>query len=149
MATTVDITTLVREVRETHQQYPSWTLDNAFVHWFLYAFLVPDLELAARAVTGVPHDKGCDGIYIDDNAAKVFVLQGKLHKSPKAPQEPRTEVISFSTLSRILTGPIAEFNNFISHRIDPSVGATLKACRQRLLSHHALRDSPAREHVVQ
>ena len=135
MAAKIDISTLVHEVREIHERFPTWTLDNAFIHWFLYAFLVPDLEIAARSVTGVAHDKGCDGIYIDDNAGKVFILQGKLHRSAKPPQEPRTEIISFSTLARTLTGPSAEFNTYIS-RIDPAVGAMLKHCRQRLLSRH-------------
>lgn len=48
----VDIHTLRAEIREAHDNHPAWTLDNAFVHWFLRAFLVADDELAAKAVTG-------------------------------------------------------------------------------------------------
>lgn len=72
MAARVDIGTLVREVSEVHEQFPTWTLDNAFVHWFLQAFLVPDPETAARSVTGVSHDKGCDGVYIDESLGQGF-----------------------------------------------------------------------------
>jgi hypothetical protein len=39
MLARVDIGTLVREIKEVHEAYPTWTLDNAFVHWFLQAFL--------------------------------------------------------------------------------------------------------------
>ena len=34
----VGISTLTQEVREIHESYPTWTLDNAFVHWFVQAF---------------------------------------------------------------------------------------------------------------
>ena len=78
----VDIATLVREVKEVHDANPKWTLDNAFVHWFLQAFLVPDSDIAAKSVTGVSHDKGVDAVYIDEAVSKVFVLQGKF--SPRS-----------------------------------------------------------------
>lgn len=43
----VDIDTLKRELDDVQESHPVWTLDNAFVHWFLRAFLVADDELAA------------------------------------------------------------------------------------------------------
>ena len=76
MAARVDIPTLIREVNEVHEHFPTWTLDNAFVHWFLQAFLVPDAETAARSVTGVSHDKGCDGVYIDESLNPAVLDQG-------------------------------------------------------------------------
>ena len=75
----VDINTLKQELREVQDLHPMWALDNAFVHWFLRAFLVADDELAARAVTGVSNDKGIDAILIDDETNKIFILQGKCH----------------------------------------------------------------------
>src|SRR5207249_2331910 len=109
MTKRVDIGTLRREVKEIHETYPQWTLDNAFVHWFVRAFLVADLELAARAVTGVSHDKGVDGVYLDENSSKAFVLQGKFHQAEKPPQEPRSEVLAFARLARLISGPDSQF----------------------------------------
>ena len=85
----VDISTLRSEIRGVQEHHPAWTLDNAFVHWFLRAFLVADDEVAAKAVTGVSHDKGVDAVFIDDDAGKVFVLQGKCHLGATAPNEAR------------------------------------------------------------
>jgi hypothetical protein len=34
----VDIYTLKKELQEIQERWPAWTLDNAFVHWFLRAF---------------------------------------------------------------------------------------------------------------
>src|SRR2546427_606221 len=127
----VDISTLRREVRELHETYPHWTLDNAFVHWFIRAFLVADAELAARAVTGVSHDKGVDGVYIDDNSSKAFILQGKFHQGERPPQEPRGEVISFARIARQVTGTNNEYAAY-ERGIDPVVAAKLADVRNRV-----------------
>lgn len=131
MAARVDVGTLMREVREVHEQYPTWTVDNAFVHWFLLAFLVPDAETAARSVTGISHDKGCDGVYIDESLGKVFVLQGKLHQGEKPPTESRPDVIAFAQVARKLTGTKGEFDSYLTG-IDPTVGKLLGEARQRI-----------------
>jgi len=131
MARRTDIHSLVKEVKQVHARYPAWTLDNAFVHWFLQAFLVPDADAAANAVTGVSHDKGNDGILIDDNVSKVFLLQGKLHQAPKPPLEPRSEVIAFTQLAVKLAGPEREFKSFLTE-IDGRVSARLNEARSRV-----------------
>jgi hypothetical protein len=131
MPARVDITTLVREVKEVRENFPTWTLDNAFVHWFIQAFLVADPELAARGVTGVAHDKGVDGVFIDEAVQKVFVLQGKFHQAAKPPTEPRPDVISFAHLSRTLLGPNAAFQAYLA-TIDLIVGQRLQAARDRV-----------------
>lgn len=130
-ASRIDITTLTREVREIHNDFPSWTLDNAFVQWFLQAFLVADAEMAARSVTGVSHDKGIDGLFIDDAIGKVFILQGKFHQGRIAPNEPRSHVIAFTQLARKLTGPKAELDSYLT-KIDPAVGRRVNEARQRI-----------------
>jgi len=131
MVRRVDIGTLKREVAELHEALPHWTLDNAFVHWFVRAFLVADAELAARAVTGVSHDKGVDGVYIDDNSSKAFILQGKFHQGEKAPQETRGEVLSFARIARQVTGSKSEYAAYESG-IDPVVAAKLVDVRNRV-----------------
>ncbi len=131
MPARVDIGTLIREIRELHEQNPTWTLDNAFVHWFLQAFLVSDPETAARSVTGVSHDKGCDGVYIDESLGKVFVLQGKFHQGQKPPAEHRSDVVAFAQLARKLTGSKADFDSYLTG-IDPTVGKLLGESRHRI-----------------
>ncbi len=127
----VDIHTLRAEVRETQDNHPAWTLDNAFVHWFLRAFLVADDETAAKAVTGVSHDKGVDALFIDDDAAKVFVLQGKYHQSEKAVNENRSDVLAFAKLAQTVVSPEGQFAIYRKN-IAPLVGAKLDQARQRI-----------------
>lgn len=132
MAARVDISTLISQIRELHDHFPKWTSDNAFVHWFLQAFLVADVELAARAVTGVSHDKGVDGIYLDESLRQAFLVQGKLHKGPKPPLESRNNVLSFASLAKKLTGPNPEFEAYLK-KMDSLVASKLIEVRNRVL----------------
>ncbi len=131
MARKVDITSLIKEVRVVHEQNPAWTLDNSFVHWFLQAFLVPDADSAAKAVTGVSHDKGVDGIFVDDDLQKVFILQGKFHQGPKAPLESRSEILAFTQLASRVVGTQADFSALLDG-IDEKVGDRLGLVRKRV-----------------
>jgi hypothetical protein len=132
-----DINELKQELKEVRESHPVWTLDNAFVHWFLRAFLVADDELAARAVTGVSHDKGVDAVLIDDETSKVFLLQGKCRLGDKAPQEKRNDVLEFARLARVIRGSAAEFATF-RKGIDPLVGDKLDKARKRLAKGYSL-----------
>lgn len=127
----IDINTLKQELREVQDANPVWTIDNAFVHWFLRAFLVADDELAARAVTGVSHDKGIDAVLIDDDTSKVFLLQGKCHLGEKAPHECRADVLDFARLASTLIGADGGYKNY-HHGIAPVVGEKLDKARSRL-----------------
>lgn len=131
----VDISVLTREVEEVHEHDPRWTLDNAFVHWFLQAFLVSDSEVAAKCVTGVSHDKGVDAVYIDDAVSKVFVLQGKFHQGAKAPFESRSDVISFAGLARSILADKKGFDVYLAG-IDPLVGKKISEGRERIRKRH-------------
>jgi len=127
----IDIHTLKQELLEIQESHPAWTMDNAFVHWFLRAFLVPDDELAARAVTGVSHDKGIDGILIDTATSKVFLLQGKCHLGDRAPNESRNDVLGFARLASVLRGGGAEYLVY-RKGIDPNIGDQLDKVRKLL-----------------
>ena len=131
MAARVDMSTLISEVREIHDQYPQWTTDNAFVHWFLQAFLLTDAELAAKAVTGVSHDKGIDAIYLDKSLRRAFLIQGKFHKSPKPPIKSRSNVLEFAGLAKKLVAPNIEFGSF-QKELDPLVATKLSEVRERI-----------------
>jgi hypothetical protein len=127
----VDIGMLRREVKEDHDRNPAWTLDNAFVHWFLKAFLVSDDELAARAVTGVSHDKGVDAVFIDEGGRRVFLHQGKCHLGEKPPLENRSDVLSFAQLARVLTSAESEYLHYRTG-LDPLVAKKLDEARNRV-----------------
>jgi hypothetical protein len=131
MAARVDIGTLSREVNEVHEAFPAWTRDNAFVQWFLQAFLVADVNDASRCVTGVSHDKGVDAIHIDDVTGQVFILQGKFHEGSKPALESRSDVMAFAQIARKLSGPKPDFDAFCA-TVDPAVSHRLSLARQRL-----------------
>jgi hypothetical protein len=131
MAARVDISTLITEVKEIHDQFPQWTADNAFVHWFLQAFLLADTELASKAVTGVSHDKGIDAIYLDESLRRVFLIQGKFHKAAKPPGESRNNILSFARLAKTLVASNVEFESF-KKDIDPLVASRLSEVRDRV-----------------
>lgn len=132
MVAKINMPTLLAEIHEIHEQYPNWTADNAFVHWFLQAFLVADVEIASRSVMGVSHDKGIDGIYIDESLKQVFLVQGKLHKGAEPPNEKRNDIIGFASLARKITSSNIEFEAF-KQTIDPLVGAKLGDVRNRVV----------------
>ena len=127
----VDINTLKQELLEVQNVHPVWTLDNAFVHWFLHAFLVADNEIAARSVTGVSHDKGVDAILIDEDTNQVFILQGKCHLGAKPANEKRNDVLAFARLARIIRGPHADYANY-RNGLDSNVAKWLDKARKRL-----------------
>jgi len=127
----VDIETLRSEVKESQDRYPVWTLDNAFVHWFVRAFLVSDDEVAAKAVTGVSHDKGVDAVFIDDDTGKTFLLQGKCHLGKKAPLENRSDVLAFAKLAQTITGSDGHYSNY-RKTLDSLVAEKLDHARQRI-----------------
>jgi hypothetical protein len=70
------------EVREFQVQYPHLSDDDSFVAWFVRAYLVDNDEQAFSSVSGGAKDKGIDAVVIDDNAHRVFVLQGKYRRKP-------------------------------------------------------------------
>jgi hypothetical protein len=127
----IDIDSLRREIKENHDRHPAWTLDNAFVHWFLKAFLVADEDLAARAVTGVSHDKGVDAVFIDESGRRVFILQGKCHLSDKPPVENRSDVLAFAQLARIISSGDSEYSHYRTG-LDPLASMKVDEARNRV-----------------
>ena len=113
MTTTIDISTLKSEVNEVLRKRPDFLPDNAFVLWFLQAFLVDDEKTAAESITGGSGDKGADAIYVDHPNRKVFIIQGKYHASAKPPIEGRSDLIAFAGLAVALHGPKKTLNEVL------------------------------------
>jgi hypothetical protein len=74
------INELHAELEDLRTRYPALRRDQLFVLWFYHAYLVDELDLAARAVTGGPGDRGVDGVLVDERSKTVYVVQGKLRE---------------------------------------------------------------------
>jgi len=109
-----DIVALKREVGDVQRLNPQLSPDNAFVLWFLRAFLVDNEAGAKRAIVGGTNDKGVDAIHVDHENRRVFVVQGKFRTTEKAPTEAPPDVLSFAGLSSALLRPQRAVEEYFS-----------------------------------
>jgi len=93
---------LKKEVLEITDRNPLLTPDNAFLVWFLRAFVLDAEDTAVESLTGGCRDKGVDAVYTDHDARIVFLHQGKYHQGPKPPAEKRSDVIALADLGRAI-----------------------------------------------
>ncbi len=93
---------LRKAVQEFQDNYPQLSPDNAFVAWFLRAFIVGSDEEAMKALTGGARDKGIDAVYIDDSTKTVSVLQGKYHQRLGTFNEKRSDIIALGQIGEVL-----------------------------------------------
>jgi hypothetical protein len=114
MTSTIDINTLKGEVNEVLRKRPDFLPDNAFVLWFLQAFLVDDEKTAADSITGGSGDKGADAIYVDHPNRKAFIIQGKYHAGANPPTEGRSDLIALADLAVALHGPKDALNKVLA-----------------------------------
>lgn len=88
------------ELRQIRKKYPHLKEDEAFVLWFLIAYLLDDEEQAKKCLTGGSGDKNIDAIYIDEKAKQVNIIQGKFRQEDKK-LEKRNDVIQFTDLCNL------------------------------------------------
>lgn len=115
MVSPVDIGILKSEVTEIQRRHNTLSTDNAFVFWFLHAFLIEDEKAVGDAIVGGPRDKGIDAIYVDHPNKKVFIIQGKYRTKEQPPSESHSDVIAFTNLARTLCGSPAELKNVLAN----------------------------------
>jgi hypothetical protein len=96
------------------KKHPALSADNAFVFWFLRAFLVDDEKSVSDAVVGGTSDKGVDAIYVDHPNKKVFLIQGKYRTTQAPPAEKRSDIIAFANLARSLRAGKAELESLLA-----------------------------------
>ena len=126
---------LKKEVKEIRDRHPAISIDNAFVSWFLRAFITDNEESAIKALTGGAKDKGVDAIYTDHNSRIVFIIQGKYHQGPKPPSENRSDVIALGDLGRVLLNDEPrEFRSLLKDS-DLSVKDELEKARKLIHRH--------------
>lgn len=88
-----------KEVLEIKDRNPQLSEDNAFIAWFLRAFISEDEKKAVDSLTGKSGDKGADAIYFDHENRLVFIIQGKYHLSNTF-TEPRSHIIALADMGR-------------------------------------------------
>lgn len=102
---------------------------SLFTLWFLLARLTDKPAAARDAMTDGPNDKGCDAVFIDERAGKVFVIQAKHSRRLGEKGENRNAVTSFARLrERILTDDDARVENFLRNA-DSIVADKLRRAR--------------------
>jgi hypothetical protein len=93
---------LRKEVREIQDRHPELSPDNAFVVWFLRAFIVDEEGTARTAIVGIARDKSVDALHIDHDNRLVSVVQGKYRQNANAGSECRSDVLALANLGRVL-----------------------------------------------
>lgn len=83
-------------IEDVPTRYLPLSPDDLFVLWFLRAYVTDNEDRAAEAVAGGSRDKGIDGLFIDDAAKAVFVVQAKYRKTLGKKLEKLADVTSFA-----------------------------------------------------
>ncbi len=123
---------LRKEVYEIRDRQPSLSPDNAFVVWFLRAFIVENEEAAVLAIKGGSRDKGVDAIYVDHESRTVFLLQGKYRQGPKPSAEKRSDIISLADLGRTLMLDDTAGFKALLNKADETVAQALEQARSAI-----------------
>ncbi len=89
---------LDREIESIKEKNPKLSDDNAFVYWFLSAYLLDsdDPELIKGCILGAKGDINIDAFHIDKENKKIFLIQTKYKDSGAI--EKRNDIISFLDL---------------------------------------------------
>jgi hypothetical protein len=120
---------LKKEVLEIRDRNPQLSLDNAFVAWFLRAFITDSEESAVASLKGGARDKGIDAVYVDHDSRVVFILQGKYHQKANPPTEKRSDVIALGDLGRVLLSDEAKAFNALLQNAETTVRDELERAR--------------------
>jgi hypothetical protein len=123
---------LKKEVIEIIDRHPFLSPDNAFVAWFLRAFIVDNEEIAVNSLVGGPRDKGVDAIFIDHDSRAVFIIQGKYHQGDRIPSEKRSDVVALADIGRSLMLEQNSLFKSLVHDSDESVKKALHDSRSAI-----------------
>jgi len=127
---------LKREVLEVKDRYPRLSLDNAFVVWFLRAFIARTGQSALESVYGGSRDKGIDAIYVDHEFPMVYVLQGKYRLSSTIAREARSDLIALGNAGRSLLLDDRRSFDVLLKDADIQLATALKRARELLHRRH-------------
>jgi hypothetical protein len=114
---------LKKEVIEISDRNPCLSSDNAFITWFIEAYLGADENEAIKSIAGGSKDKGLDACFIDHEARMVFLLQGKYQQGASPLAERRADLIALANLGRTLL--LDDSTKFQTHLVKLDVSAKL------------------------
>jgi hypothetical protein len=120
---------LKREVLEIQDRRPQLSPDNAFVAWYLRAFIVDDEASAVESLKGGSRDKGLDAIYVDHENQIVFLIQGKYRQGPTPVPENRADVLALADTGRILCSSDDKPYASLTKGAEETVKTALNKCR--------------------
>src|SRR5262245_31762870 len=105
--------------------------DDAFVAWFMRAYIVESDLTAKDSLTGDSGERGIDAVYIDDSVRTIHVIQGKYHDGISQARDSSKALADFASWSEVLYGETDDFSSAIAG-IEPIAERKLKAVRERL-----------------
>lgn len=106
--------------------------DDAFVVWFLRAFVLDDEVTAKAALTDDSNERAIDAVYIDDSARVVHIVQGKFHGQIGKHTDGLSQVQQFTDWAASLYDSQPNFQAAIAG-IAPIAAKKLRAARDRLI----------------
>ena len=105
---------LKQSVSEIRMRHPGLQADQAFIYWFMQAFITEDADAVISALVGGANDKNIDAIYIDDAVRSVYVIQGKYRINTDR-LEKRSDLMAFSQVADFLHGSRQKFNTILGN----------------------------------
>src|ERR1035438_4906749 len=72
---------LNQEVKQIRSKHPSLQPDNAFVLWFVDAYLAGDGHNAFESIIGGKNDKTVDAVYVDQRNRMIHLVQCKYYQA--------------------------------------------------------------------
>jgi len=118
---------------DIRSRFPHLKPDDAFVLWFLVAYLIDDEDQGAKALVGGAGDKGIDAIWIDESAKAVFVVQAKFRETLGQRSENRNDVLGLLEVARYLSEKDNHKFKSCLDKTEPLVAERLPDARQRFL----------------
>jgi len=109
---------LAGEIEAIKEKNPKLADDNAFVYWFLSAYLLDsdDSQLIKNCILGAKGDINIDAMYIDEKNKKIFLVQTKYRDTDRA-TEKRNDIISFLDLENQIYDK-ERFSNLLTNAND-------------------------------
>jgi hypothetical protein len=123
-------------IEDIQTRYSRLSQDDLFVLWFYRAYVTDNEDRAAEAVAGGSHDKGIDGLLIDDAAKAVFVVQAKYRRTLGDKLEKLSDVASFAEKALCICEPDHRtFADYLS-TMEPGSAERFKEARKRVVNQH-------------
>ncbi|MDC0362808.1 AIPR family protein, partial [Halioglobus sp.] len=107
--------------------------DQKFTYWFMKAYLTEDSSLAKHAVCGGPKDRGIDGIFIDDSAETVYLIQSKYRKTISIKNEPAEEIKKFTSTINTIFSPEPSVSREFFENMEGATARLARNARNRVL----------------